>query len=132
MSRSSSISRAPSRAATPAVAAAGNAFSLKLNQVDSKNISVENATPVTPIGFSPNGSAENAPIVFAGYGIVSADPKFDDYANLEVRGKVVLIFDGTPEQIQASDKPVVRHFVLGEASEQELAAIRSVDDEPAI
>src|SRR5438067_7871400 len=68
------------------VAPTGNAFSLSLNQVDSKNITVETATPVTPIGFSPNGSAENAPIVFAGYGIVSADPKFDDYANLEVRG----------------------------------------------
>src|SRR5437868_2736871 len=36
------------------VAPTGNAFSLSLNQVDSKNITVETATPVTPIGFSPN------------------------------------------------------------------------------
>jgi phospholipid/cholesterol/gamma-HCH transport system ATP-binding protein len=42
-----------------------------------------------------------------------------------------LIFDGTPQEIQNSNKPEVRHFVLGEASEQELAAIRGVDDEPA-
>lgn len=39
-----------------------------------------------------------------------------------------LIFDGTPQQIQATDHPVVRRFVLGEASEQELAAIRHSSD----
>src|SRR5439155_7838840 len=79
------------------VAPTGNAFSLKLNQVDSNNISVESATPVQPVGFSPNGGVENAPVVFAGFGIVSAEPKFDDYAGLDARGKVVLIFDGTPD-----------------------------------
>ena len=35
-----------------------------------------------------------------------------------------LIFDGIPEQIRASDNPVVKRFVLGEASEQELAGLR--------
>ena len=35
-----------------------------------------------------------------------------------------LIFDGTPEEIKASDNPVVRHFVRGEADEAELAALR--------
>jgi phospholipid/cholesterol/gamma-HCH transport system ATP-binding protein len=35
-----------------------------------------------------------------------------------------LIFDGTPEQIRASDNPVVKRFVLGEAGEQELAGLR--------
>ena len=34
-----------------------------------------------------------------------------------------LIFDGTPEQIQKTDNPVVKRFVQGEASEQELAQL---------
>jgi phospholipid/cholesterol/gamma-HCH transport system ATP-binding protein len=34
-----------------------------------------------------------------------------------------LIFDGTPESIQASEDPRVRRFVLGEASEQDLASL---------
>jgi phospholipid/cholesterol/gamma-HCH transport system ATP-binding protein len=35
-----------------------------------------------------------------------------------------LIIDGTPKQIQHSDIPVVRRFVLGEADEKELASLR--------
>jgi phospholipid/cholesterol/gamma-HCH transport system ATP-binding protein len=34
-----------------------------------------------------------------------------------------IVFDGTPEEIQRSEIPVVRRFVRGEADEQELAAI---------
>jgi hypothetical protein len=46
-----------------------------------------------PLGA--NGKAE-APVVFAGYGITSANPKYDDYAGLDVAGKVVLVVSGTP------------------------------------
>ena len=35
-----------------------------------------------------------------------------------------LIFDGTPEQVQRSDNPVIQRFVAGEASEEELATLR--------
>jgi len=38
-------------------------------------------------------------------------------------GKIV--FDGTPRQIQEESNPVVRRFVEGDASDEELAAIRS-------
>jgi phospholipid/cholesterol/gamma-HCH transport system ATP-binding protein len=34
-----------------------------------------------------------------------------------------IVFDGTPEEIQKSEEPVVKRFVLGEASEQELATL---------
>jgi phospholipid/cholesterol/gamma-HCH transport system ATP-binding protein len=34
-----------------------------------------------------------------------------------------IVFDGTPQEIQISDIPVVRRFVRGEADEQELGAI---------
>jgi len=56
-----------------------------------------NSTAAIPVGFSPNGNVLNANIVFAGYGIVSKDPVFDDYGNNDVRGKVVMVFDGTPD-----------------------------------
>ena len=36
-----------------------------------------------------------------------------------------LIIDGPPEEIQKSDVPVVRRFVLGEAGDQELEGLRS-------
>ena len=36
-----------------------------------------------------------------------------------------LVFDGTPQEVQRSEDPTVRNFVLGEASEQELAGLRT-------
>jgi phospholipid/cholesterol/gamma-HCH transport system ATP-binding protein len=35
-----------------------------------------------------------------------------------------IIMDGTPQEIQASDNPIVKQFILGEASEQELASLK--------
>jgi phospholipid/cholesterol/gamma-HCH transport system ATP-binding protein len=37
-----------------------------------------------------------------------------------------ITFDGTPDQMQNSDNPIVRQFVQGEASAQELATLRDV------
>jgi phospholipid/cholesterol/gamma-HCH transport system ATP-binding protein len=42
-----------------------------------------------------------------------------------------LIFDGSPKQIQQSEVPVVRRFVLGEAGDQELAGLRQTSAAPA-
>lgn len=50
-----------------------------------------------PVGSSSNGAIAKTAIVFAGYGIVSEELKFNDYANLDVTGKIVLVFSGTPE-----------------------------------
>jgi phospholipid/cholesterol/gamma-HCH transport system ATP-binding protein len=36
-----------------------------------------------------------------------------------------IVFDGTADQIRASDDPIVRRFVVGEASEEELAGLRA-------
>ena len=41
-----------------------------------------------------------------------------------------LIFDGTPEQIRRAEEPIVKRFVQGEASEEELAAVRGVPPMP--
>jgi len=46
-------------------------------------------TDFVPLGFSSDG-AFDGPLVFAGYGIVAEEPSYDDYAGLDVNGKVVL------------------------------------------
>ena len=49
-----------------------------------------------PLGFSASGSAAGE-LVFAGYGISSSDPDYDDYAGLDVKGKVVLVLRFSPD-----------------------------------
>ena len=64
-----------------------------------------------PISFSNVGVVESAPVVFAGYGIVSPEgdgiPAYDAYAQLDVRGAWVLIFRGIPENL---DETARQHF----------------------
>lgn len=43
------------------------------------------------------GQRIEAPVVFAGYGVDAPDQGFDDYAGLDVRGKIVALLTGTPE-----------------------------------
>jgi Tol biopolymer transport system component len=43
----------------------------------------------TPLGFTTNG-AFSGEVVFAGYGITATELGYDDYAGLDVKGKVVL------------------------------------------
>jgi hypothetical protein len=77
-----------------------NRFSLQITDATGQlNTAVE--TQVKPVGFSPNGTVSNAGVVYAGYGIVSKDPAYDDYkyqdSDVDVRGKIVLVFDGNPD-----------------------------------
>ena len=41
----------------------------------------------------------DAPLVFAGHGISDAQAGIDDYAGLDVRGKIVLVLEGTPPRL---------------------------------
>ena len=50
---------------------------------------------VAPL-FCSDGSAASGELVFAGFGIVDAELGRDDYADMDVAGKVVLIARGTP------------------------------------
>jgi aminopeptidase YwaD len=49
-----------------------------------------------PLPFSSSGSAE-AEVAFAGYGIRAPDLAYDDYAGLDVEGKVVLVLRHSPD-----------------------------------
>ena len=55
---------------------------------------VDTASYMVP-GFSAQGTVD-APVVFAGWGIESADHGIDDYAGLDVEGKIVLVRRFTP------------------------------------
>jgi Peptidase family M28 len=48
-----------------------------------------------------------APLVFAGYGLVVPEAKFDDLAGQDLRGKVVVIFGGGPSSIPG---PLKSHY----------------------
>jgi peptidase M28-like protein/PDZ domain-containing protein len=50
-----------------------------------------------PLGFSSNGSISKAEFVFAGYGISSAELKYDDYAVSQARDRVAIVLAGTPD-----------------------------------
>ena len=49
-------------------------------------------------GFYPHDVSVSAPVVFAGYGITAPEFGYDDYANLDVKGKIVLVFDHEPQE----------------------------------
>ncbi len=53
--------------------------------------------PDTSIIF-PNNFKLHGDVVFAGYGITANDLHYDDYANINVRGKIVLIFEHEPQE----------------------------------
>jgi hypothetical protein len=64
-----------------------------------------------PLAVTPNDSArepsidlDNVPLVFAGYGIVSAPQKYDDYAGIDVSGKAVLIFSHEPQENRSDSR----------------------------
>ena len=44
----------------------------------------------------PHGREAEAPVVFAGYGISSAENGYDDYKGIDVKNKIVLILRGFP------------------------------------
>ncbi len=78
------------------MAAAGNDFRLAVTQADGTRKMFEGPESAIPVGFSSNATIVNANVVYAGFGIVAAEAKYDDY-RLDVRGKVVLVSDGNPD-----------------------------------
>ncbi len=78
-----------------------------LDITDSKNLSKGKLrTDWAPLGFSPNADIPYTKVVFAGYGITSEKLKYDDFAGLDAKDKIVLAFDGNPD----SDNP---HSLFG-------------------
>ena len=64
-------------------------------QVMLKETKLEAGKDFLPLLFSDSGRAE-ASLVFAGWGICAPELGYDDYAGLDVTGRFVLCFRGTP------------------------------------
>ncbi|MCP3693652.1 MAG: M20/M25/M40 family metallo-hydrolase [Planctomycetaceae bacterium] len=70
---------------------------LALQQKGSDATTLSLAKHFTPLAIG--GSAKiSAPLVFVGYGITAPKLKYDDYAGLDVKGKVVIILRKEPQQ----------------------------------
>lgn len=60
--------------------------------------------------YLPSGQAQaaelnlNAPLVFVGYGVVDASRNRDDFAGLDVKGKIVVMLSGAPTSIQTEER----------------------------
>lgn len=82
------------RSATPAL----NSSSLQLKS----GAGIEPFAPeVFMLGHraSEVGQADFAPLVFVGYGIIDKQLKIDDYANVDVKGKIAVMLKGYPGQL---------------------------------
>jgi aminopeptidase YwaD len=51
----------------------------------------------TPIGFSASANVKKSQVVFVGYGIIGKDVTYNDYNNIDVKGKTVLMLRGVPD-----------------------------------
>src|SRR5258707_1374836 len=75
----------------------------KNNQLSVNPGRADDTTPILvgadwmPLGFSSNGSIQMVEFVFVGYGISSAELKYDDYAGSSARDRVAIVFAGTPD-----------------------------------
>ncbi len=55
-----------------------------------------------PLAETANRKIENIPVVFAGYGITATEYRYDDYSDINTRGKVVFVFTGEPQEKDTS------------------------------
>ncbi len=88
-----SISGRPKLGPNPSLALAGPGGSLLNGTFQSDFM---------PMALGGAGTLENVPIVFAGYGITAKDADlkldYDDYADIDVKGKAVLLIRREPQQ----------------------------------
>jgi len=81
---------------------AGPDSSLAFQGPEDKTVKIDGAGEFTPLARGGSGAIDGLPIVFAGYGITASDEgqklDYDDYANLDVKDKAVLILRREPRQ----------------------------------
>ncbi len=74
--------------------------------------------------FFNSNSAITAPLVFAGYGIEAPELNYNDFTDLELQGRIAIIFSGAPERFNAQARDyyawrdskyatLVKHGALG-------------------
>ena len=66
-----------------------------------KSRTLEMNRDFVPFNFSSSGKISGG-VVFAGYGITAPEYNYDDYAGLDVKGKVVLVLSHEPQEYDAA------------------------------
>lgn len=65
-----------------------------------------------PLGYSSSAVITPTQVVFAGFGITDASKNYDDYASVDVKGKLVVIITGDKESTQMfTNNQKVDHFM---------------------
>ncbi|MEJ2086229.1 MAG: M28 family metallopeptidase [Acidobacteriota bacterium] len=82
--------------------------------VDSARVDIRNGDSPTELewkqDFLMGGDAERqevsitAPVVFVGHGVSAPDQGYDDYANVDVEGKIVLWISGAPSSFPSTER----------------------------
>ncbi len=80
-----------------------------------------------PLSVSPKRDV-TGPLVFAGYGVENPDKAYDDFAGLDVKGKVVLVFRREPPWEGGPSAHATFLAKLNEAAERGAAALLVVND----
>ncbi len=75
---------------------AGNALRLEGTGVPGGRFNAAPDVDFRPLGFSTNATV-SGPVVFAGYGISATDSSYDDFKNLDVKGKIVIVLRYSPD-----------------------------------
>lgn len=89
----------------------GKNNTLKLVSKDGQVLELERGKDFNPLSLGSGGKVA-ADVVFLGYGLSSDDPAYDDYAGVDVAGKVVIVFrslprDNVPYKPNFAEKPAV-------------------------
>ncbi|MHA6767367.1 M28 family metallopeptidase [Sphingobium ummariense] len=94
------------------------AFVEQIVQSDRSSASLIGAQGETPLavpgdlifsgGGGPVPESIDAPMVFAGYGLHLPDAGYDDFAGLDVRGKIVVVISGGPSALSGALKSHAR------------------------
>jgi Zn-dependent M28 family amino/carboxypeptidase len=83
-------------AVTIALDASKSSFAISGPDGEKRFAFADEAVWWTPHYEQPNVRIERAPLVFAGYGVVAPEENWNDYAGLDVRGKVVVVLINDP------------------------------------
>jgi hypothetical protein len=80
------------------------------------------------VSSDANISLKNAGVIFAGYGLDSAKQGFEDPAGVDVRGKVVLILSGRPDNVEDVPGLEVRRRAIAKAGAAAVIALTAARD----
>lgn len=67
------------------------------NTLTHGDVSYKVSQDYIPTGFSEDATLKDLPVVFAGFGIKAVDQQYDDYADLDVKGKAVVVYRWGPD-----------------------------------